>query len=88
LRILAIATEDSLTPFQSRPLAKVLTLPMVGRFKGDYGHIKELPTNIVIDRAGIIRYARAGAFTEESIQEIIRPLLREGMEDNSLADTN
>jgi cytochrome c biogenesis protein CcmG, thiol:disulfide interchange protein DsbE len=88
LRILAIATEDSLSPFQLRPLAKELTMPMVKRFKGDYGQIKVLPTNIVIDRAGVIRYARAGAFTEYSIQEIIRPLLREGTQDNDVAETN
>lgn len=77
LVILAVATEDSLTPYQLRPLAKVLTLPMVKRFKGDYGDIKELPTNFVIDRKGVLRYAEAGAFTEDSIVEVLAPLLAE-----------
>jgi cytochrome c biogenesis protein CcmG/thiol:disulfide interchange protein DsbE len=77
LVVLAVATEDSLTPVQLRPLAKVLTLQMVKRFKGDYGDIKYLPTNFVIDRKGILRYAEAGGFTEESLDEVLRPLLAE-----------
>jgi cytochrome c biogenesis protein CcmG, thiol:disulfide interchange protein DsbE len=81
LRILAVATEDSLTPYQLRPLAKILTIPMVKRFKGaDYGEIKALPTNFVIDRDGILRYADAGGFTHESMVQLLGPLLeqREG----------
>jgi cytochrome c biogenesis protein CcmG/thiol:disulfide interchange protein DsbE len=77
LVVLAVATEDSLTPSQLRPLAKVLTLQMVKRFKGDYGDIKYLPTNFVIDRKGVLRYAETGGFTEESIDEVLRPLLAE-----------
>jgi cytochrome c biogenesis protein CcmG, thiol:disulfide interchange protein DsbE len=78
LRILAVATEDSLTPYQLRPLAKILTIPMVKRFKGaDYGEIKALPTNFVIDRNGILRYGEAGGFTEESMMELLGPLLRQ-----------
>jgi cytochrome c biogenesis protein CcmG/thiol:disulfide interchange protein DsbE len=77
LVVLAVATEDSLTPYQLRPLAKILTLQMVKRFNGDYGDIKYLPTNFVIDRKGILRYAESGGFTEESIDEVLRPLLAE-----------
>jgi cytochrome c biogenesis protein CcmG, thiol:disulfide interchange protein DsbE len=78
LRILAVATEDSLTPYQLRPLAKILTIPMVKRFKGaDYGEIKALPTNFVIDRDGILRYAEARGFTQESMVELLGPLLEQ-----------
>jgi cytochrome c biogenesis protein CcmG/thiol:disulfide interchange protein DsbE len=78
LRILAVATEDSLTPYQLRPLAKILTIPMVKRFKGDdYGEIKMLPTNFVVDRKGILRYAQAGGFTLDSMNEVLVPLLEE-----------
>lgn len=78
LRILAVATEDSLTPFQLRPLAKILTIPMAKRFKGpDYGEIKALPTNFVIDRQGILRYAEAGGFTPKSIATLLGPMLAE-----------
>ena len=77
LVVLAVATEDSLTPYQLRPLAKILTLQMVKRFKGDYGDVKYLPTNFVIDRKGVLRYAEAGGFTEDSIDEVLAPLLAE-----------
>jgi cytochrome c biogenesis protein CcmG/thiol:disulfide interchange protein DsbE len=77
LVILAVATENSLTPFQLRPLAKLLTLQMVKRFKGDYGDIKYLPTNFVIDRKGILRYAESGGFTREGLEEVLGPLIAE-----------
>lgn len=77
LVILAVATEDSLTPFQLRPLAKILTLQMVKRFKGNYGQIKYLPTNFVIDRKGILRYAESGGFTPEGLDQVIGPLIAE-----------
>jgi cytochrome c biogenesis protein CcmG/thiol:disulfide interchange protein DsbE len=81
LRVLAVATEDSLTPFQLRPLAKILTIPMVKRFKGsDYGEIKLLPTNFVIDRRGILRYAAAGGLSADSINQLLEPLLKESIE--------
>jgi cytochrome c biogenesis protein CcmG, thiol:disulfide interchange protein DsbE len=77
LVILAVATEDSLKPFQLQPLAKLLTLQMVKRFKGDYGEIRYLPTNFVIDRKGILRYAESGGFTREGIEEVLGPLIAE-----------
>jgi len=77
LVVLAVANEDSLTPFQLRPLAKILTLQMVKRFKGDYGRIKYLPTNFVIDRKGILRYAESGGFTQKGIDQVLGPLIAE-----------
>jgi cytochrome c biogenesis protein CcmG, thiol:disulfide interchange protein DsbE len=75
LVILAVATEDSLTPYQLRPLAKILTLQMVKRFKGNYGQVKYLPTNFVIDRKGILRYAESGGFTEQGLDQVLGPLI-------------
>jgi cytochrome c biogenesis protein CcmG, thiol:disulfide interchange protein DsbE len=66
-----VATEDSLTPYQLRPLAKLLTLQMVKRFKGNYGDIRYLPTNFVIDRKGILRYAESGGFTREGLDQVL-----------------
>jgi cytochrome c biogenesis protein CcmG, thiol:disulfide interchange protein DsbE len=80
LVVLAVATEDFLTPYQLRPLAKILTLQMVKRFKGNYGDIKYLPTNFVIDRKGILRYAESGGFTQEGLDEVIGPLIAETAE--------
>ena len=36
-----------------------------------------MPTNYVIDRAGVVRYAKAGAFTKSSLEGIVSPLLAE-----------
>jgi cytochrome c biogenesis protein CcmG/thiol:disulfide interchange protein DsbE len=77
LKMLAVATEDSLTPSQLAPVQKVVGFPMVKRFKGDYGKIRALPTNVVIDRAGIVRYAKAAMFTLDDLNELLIPLLNE-----------
>jgi cytochrome c biogenesis protein CcmG/thiol:disulfide interchange protein DsbE len=87
LVILAVATEDSLTPFQLRPLAKLLTLQMVKRFKGEYGQIKYLPTNFVIDRKGILRYAASGGFTREGIEQVLGPLLTESPDSSGTGES-
>jgi cytochrome c biogenesis protein CcmG/thiol:disulfide interchange protein DsbE len=77
LRVLAVTTEDSVPVSQLKSLAAALTIPMVRRFKGDYGPLKGVPTNYVIDRDGILRYAKAGGFTLDDLNEILVPLLRE-----------
>jgi cytochrome c biogenesis protein CcmG/thiol:disulfide interchange protein DsbE len=76
LRVLAVTTEDSLPPSQLQKLASVLSIPMVRRFKGDYGPLKAVPTNYVIDRSGVLRYAKAAALTLDDMNEILVPLLR------------
>jgi cytochrome c biogenesis protein CcmG/thiol:disulfide interchange protein DsbE len=77
LKMFAVATEDSLTPTQLIPVQKVVSFPMAKRFKGEYGKIKALPTNVIIDRQGIVRYARTGMFTLDSINQALIPLLKE-----------
>jgi len=78
LRIFAVATEDSVPQYQLRKFAAALHFPLVQRLKGKYGVIDGVvPTNYVIDRAGIVRYARPGAFDTETINSVLLPLLRE-----------
>jgi hypothetical protein len=77
IQIFAVATEDSLTPYQLRPVAKLLSFPLVKHFKGEYGQIKYLPTNFVIDRKGVLRYAESGGFTLDGINATLGPLLDE-----------
>jgi hypothetical protein len=36
-----------------------------------------VPTNIVIDRHGIVRYAQAGGFSLDDLNALLVPLLRE-----------
>ena len=77
LQVLAIATEDSVPPDKLKPLAAAVSFPLVRRLKGPYGAMGAVPTNYVIDRAGVVRYAKAAAFDLDSLNEILVPLLRE-----------
>ena len=77
LKVLAVTTEDSVPPSQLQKVAAALAIPMVRRFKGDYGVLKGVPTNYVIDRSGTLRYAKAAAWNIESMNEILIPLLNE-----------
>jgi len=78
LRVFAVATEDSVPVFYLKELAAALHFPLVRRIKGKYEIIGgAVPTNYVIDRAGIVRYAQAGAFDAHTINSVLLPLLRE-----------
>lgn len=79
LEIYAVATEDSLTPGQLKKyLGPVLKLTMVRSIRGSgYDIMGGVPTNYVIDRKGVLRYAKAGAFDLGELNEVIIPLLNE-----------
>ncbi len=77
LRVLAVTTEDSLPLARLKPLAERMTIPMVRRFKGRYGVLGGVPTNYVIDRAGVLRYAKAAAFDLDDLNALLVPLLQE-----------
>ena len=76
LLVYAATTEDSLPVYRLKPLFKALAITPVRRIKGldDMG---ALPTNYVIDRKGVVRYAKAGAFDLDALNKIIIPLLNE-----------
>lgn len=77
LRIIAIATEDSLAAYRLKPLFAKMSMPSARRIKGPYEIMGGLPTNYVIDRAGVVRYAKAGAFTLDELNAVLVPLLNE-----------
>jgi thiol-disulfide isomerase/thioredoxin len=77
LRVLAIATEDSVPESKLRPLAAVVSFPLVRRLRGPYRVLEGLPTNYVIDRAGVLRLARTGAFDLDQLNAVLIPLLSE-----------
>jgi cytochrome c biogenesis protein CcmG, thiol:disulfide interchange protein DsbE len=77
LKILAITTEDSLPLETLRPLAAKVSFDMARHFHGPYGVQKALPTNYIIDRNGILRYAQAGAFNLDRLNELLIPLLQQ-----------
>ncbi|MBV8633912.1 MAG: TlpA family protein disulfide reductase [Burkholderiaceae bacterium] len=77
LRIIAITTEDSVPLRELKPLAAAVSFPMVRKYKGRYEVLDGVPTNYIIDRAGIVRYAKAGAFDLDALNSLLVPLLRE-----------
>jgi len=77
LRVFAVTTEDSVPLNQLRKLFSVMRIPPVRKLKGPYGDITALPTNYVIDRAGRVRYAKAGAFDLDMLNQVLVPLLNE-----------
>jgi cytochrome c biogenesis protein CcmG, thiol:disulfide interchange protein DsbE len=78
LVVFAITTEDSLPVSKMRPLFKLMTIHPAKRVKGGaFGDVAALPTNYVIDRAGVLRYAQTGAFDLDALNNLLVPLLRE-----------
>ncbi len=78
LRMLAVTTEDSAPMSVLKKVQGVLSIPMARNFSGKYDLVKNaVPTNFVIDRAGILRYAASGALDLDDLNEILIPLLKE-----------
>jgi peroxiredoxin len=76
-QVLAVATEDSVPPDKLKLLAAKLRIPFVRRMKGPYADLRAVPTNFVIDRSGKLVYAKAGAFDQDGLEDLIIPLLKE-----------
>lgn len=77
LKVFAIATEDSLQPFQLKKLFAVMHMQSARRIKGPYAAMAGVPTNFIIDRAGRLRYAKANAFELGELNALLVPLLQE-----------
>jgi thiol-disulfide isomerase/thioredoxin len=77
LVVLAATTEDSVPEYQLKKLFGIMAITPLRRLKGPYAPLEGVPTNYVIDRAGVVRYAEAGAFTLESLNDVLVPLLRQ-----------
>lgn len=77
LRMFAATTEDSLPERKLRGLFEQMTLEPVRSVNGPYRPLGAVPTNFIIDRAGVIRYAKADAMDLETLNEVLVPLLRE-----------
>ncbi len=75
-QVFAVATENSVSESQLRPLASKLTIPFVRRLKGPYRDLDAVPTNYVIDRNGKIAYAQAGAIDIDTFNAVVIPLLQ------------
>ena len=47
------------------------------QIRGPYSNFEAVPTNIIIDRVGIVRYAKAGSLELEDLNRLLVPLLQE-----------
>jgi cytochrome c biogenesis protein CcmG, thiol:disulfide interchange protein DsbE len=78
LRIFAVATEDSIPEYQLKHLFSVLSISPADKIRGGpFADVDALPTNYVIDKAGVLRYAKAGAFQLDDLNTILIPLINE-----------
>jgi cytochrome c biogenesis protein CcmG/thiol:disulfide interchange protein DsbE len=77
LRVFAITTEDSVPIYQLQHVFQAMAIGAVRNIHGPYQPLNGVPTNYVIDRAGRVRYAAAGAFNLDSLNRILIPLLNE-----------
>ena len=78
LRVFAVTTQDSMPEKMLKDLFSAMTVEPIHKLKGPYGYIDHaVPTNFVIDRAGKVRYAKAAAFTRETLSALLVPLMAE-----------
>jgi thiol-disulfide isomerase/thioredoxin len=78
LIVLAATTEDSLPEYTMRKLFAAMAITPLHHLKGPYAPLQQsLPTNFVIDRAGVLRYAQPGAFSLDELNQVLVPLLSE-----------
>ena len=79
--VVAIETGGAESSGPMRDLANKVSFPVVlepQAHAGGYPIIDNgVPTNYVIDRAGVVRYAKSGAFEVDELDALIRPLLNE-----------
>jgi peroxiredoxin len=77
LRVFAATTEDSVPERRLHALFDKLTIEPVHRLHGPYRPLNGVPTNFVIDRNGVVRYAKAGAFDLDTLNAVLVPLLQQ-----------
>ena len=77
LQVFATTVDETVSDAALRPLADTLSFPLATRIDGGgYGPIDgAVPSNFVIDRQGVLRYAKAEAFEIESFAAVVGPLL-------------
>ena len=79
LKVFAITVDNTVSDYELKPLADVLSFPLISKIDSwSYGDLGAIPTNYVIDRSGILRYAKAAAFTTvAAFDAVVGPLLAE-----------
>ena len=75
MAVIAVTTQDSVSDYDLKPLAKMLAFPLAHGIRGPYRDLNAIPTNYIIDRAGVVRYAKAAGLTLDDLNTILIPLL-------------
>ena len=77
LRVFAITTEDSLPNSALKNLFAAMAITPIKGIKGPYGVKTGVPTNHIIDRHGVVRYAKSAALDLADLNRELVPLLSE-----------
>jgi len=78
LEMFGVTTEDSVPKAQLKKVSDVLSYPLSNRMTGNYGSIDNaVPSTYIIDRKGIVRHAKKGAYTDREFKAALDPLLAE-----------
>ena len=77
LQVYAVATEGSLPNYRLKALFAAMAIPSVRRLRGMSDTVPAVPTNYIIDKAGVVRYAKAGSLELEDLNRELIPLLNE-----------
>ncbi|MBS0360223.1 MAG: TlpA family protein disulfide reductase [Proteobacteria bacterium] len=78
LKIYAVTTELNFSAEKLKPLQGILSYPLGLSVLGwGYGIKGAVPTSYVIDRNGVVRFAAAGAFNDQSFDALVTPLLKQ-----------
>ena len=75
LKIYAVTVELEYSASKLKPLQAILHYPIATSVSHAYQIKGGVPTSYVIDRAGILRFAAAGAFDEPGFEAMVSPLL-------------
>ena len=76
-RVFAVTTEGSVPIYKMKALFAALAITPAKGIKGIDRSVPAVPTNYIIDRRGIVRYAKAGAMDLDDLNRELIPLLRE-----------
>jgi len=77
LRIFAVTVDQTVPDYGLRRLSSALAFPLAHAVKGPFPDSDAVPTSYVIDRHGVVRLVQVGAFTAQSLDATIGPLLAE-----------
>jgi peroxiredoxin len=77
LRVFAVTIDDTASRTQLKRVSDALSFPLARDVRGGFPVMTGVPTNYVVDRHGIVRYARAAAFDAATLDAVVGPLLAE-----------